>query len=222
MLKSFIRTQQTPTLKEIYNECGRFYETPDGKKFPSVTTVLKDYNKEGIDKWIKRVGEVAAKKEGDYALDRGTKFHNLIESYLLTDKLDNIEEYPPMVKIMFQNLRPKLELIDNIHLMETTLFSNTLKVAGRVDVIGEYDGKLSIIDFKTSKRSKKLEWIKSYFMQTSAYAFMYHEMTELLPKQIVILIAGEQDLSTQVFVDNPGNHIRDFKKEVDKFYKKML
>ena len=127
-----------------------------------------------------------------------------------------------MVKIMFQNLRPKLELIDNIHLMETTLFSNTLKVAGRVDVIGEYDGKLSIIDFKTSKRSKKLEWIKSYFMQTSAYAFMYHEMTELLPKQIVILIAGEQDLSTQVFVDNPGNHIRDFKKEVDKFYKKML
>lgn len=202
---------------------GRFYIAPNGKKYPSVTNILSDYNKEALDKWRKRIGEKEAQKICNRSSDRGNKLHDLIEQYLQNKDIELIiNGYPSVVKILFKNLLPKLNRIDNIHLQETALYSDVLSVAGRVDLIAEFDGKLSIIDFKSSNKAKKKEWIFHHYMQAASYAFMYYERTKIVVKRIIIMIASEQDMCTQIFEGNPKDYIKPFKKQIDLFYEKIL
>jgi genome maintenance exonuclease 1 len=101
------------------------------------------------------------------------------------------------------------EHVNNIHALEIPLYSHHLKVAGRVDCIAEYDGQLSIIDFKTSSKLKEESWIKGYFMQCSAYAVMYEERTGIPVSQIVIMIAVDSE-HPQVFIKKRNDYIKDF------------
>lgn len=169
-------------------EKGRVYQTPEGKSYPSVTTVLSEHTKQGIQEWRKRVGEEEANKISKQAANRGTRIHNIIENYLNNEELENISL---MEKEMFSVILPELDRINNIRSLEAPLYSDHLRLAGRVDCIAEYNGKLSIIDFKTARREKDKEHILHYFMQASAYAIMFEERTNIPINRLTIIIVVE-------------------------------
>jgi len=181
-------------------DTGRTYKCPDGSSFNSVTTVLKVLSEDAIQAWRRRVGEDVANKIGVRAANRGTAVHSIIERYL-----DNNVEYDkdvmPDVLSTFKDVQPILdEHISEILGLEAPLYSKHLKLAGRVDCVGVFDNKLSIIDFKTSRKLKKKEWIHNYFAQASAYAIMFEERTGIPVPQLVILIAVDNE-QPQVFIE---------------------
>ena len=190
------------------NENGkRLYVTPDGEKYPSVTTVLSDYKKDAIIQWRKRVGEQQANKISTQASRRGTKVHKLCEDYLNNES--TFKDYTPDNVEMFKSIQPTLNEIEIVYAQERTLYSHHLKTAGRVDCVGKFRGKPHIIDFKTSNKPKKWEWIDNYFMQGSAYSVMWEEMTGVPIPYIAIIIAVADD-SPQVFIENRDTWINKF------------
>lgn len=204
-----VDTQLLAELKQITNADGsRIYETPSGKKYPSVTTVLQNYNKEALIAWRKRVGDAEANRISSRATRRGTKLHTLCERYLqnVEDVFgDNVD---PLQREMFNSIVPFLNDIDNIRMQESRLFSHHLRLAGTVDCIAEHDGRLSVIDFKTATRSKSKENIANYFMQCAAYAVMHEEMTGIPVQKLVIMIAVE-DEPPQLFIEKRDNYIKE-------------
>ena len=194
----------------------RFYKTPEGLLYPSVTTITGQHGKDKILEWRRRVGEEEANRISTKASNRGTKVHKICENYLNNEEdyartnPAHIHKTMPDTIAMFKSLQPLLdEHVNNIHALEIPLYSHHLKVAGRVDCIAEYDGKLSIIDFKTSGKLKEESWIKGYFMQCSAYAVMYEERTGIPVSQIVIMIAVDSE-HPQVFIKKRNDYIKDF------------
>lgn len=191
-------------ISAVTTEGNRVYQTPDGKLYPSVTTILSEHTKQGVMEWRKRVGDVEANKISRQAATRGTKFHALAEKYLqnkLIQENMNILEYE-----MFEMAKPVLNRIDNIRAQETGLWSHHLRLAGRVDCIAEFNGKLSVIDFKTARREKEESYIQHYFMQAAAYAVMFEERTKIPVNRLVIAIAVE-DGFMQVFESRRDKHI---------------
>ena len=195
-------------LKTKTTEEGRRYITPDGDAYPSVTTVLSDYNKAAILEWRKRVGNEEANKISRLASSRGTRVHSLCENYLKNDLPDmKIKTLMPDVKQMFNSIRPVMdERISVVYALEQALYSNKLQLAGRVDAIAKWDGSTSIIDFKTSSKPKKEEWIQNYFYQCTAYALMAEEILKQKIDQIVVLIAVNEN-EPQVFVKEKDEYV---------------
>ena len=192
----------------------RFYEV-DGKAFPSITTVLGAIPKPGLDAWRKSVGEEAAKWEMNRAARRGSATHTLVEQYL-KGETPSIRDVLPLG--MFRLLKPYLEQIDNIHCLETVMYSDKLTVAGQVDCVAEYNGKLSVIDFKTANKERVDSWNENYYIQCTAYAHMYEEIFGTPIEQIVILQAGE-DGSAKAFVKNKADYEEKLGKAIEGFYK---
>ena len=179
----------------------RLYETPDGLHYPSVTTITSQMSKKGIAEWRARVGNAEANRISTQASNRGTSVHKLCEDYCLNLEMDP-KAQPANVE-MFKSIKSELDAhVNNIHSVEGFLYSNFLRVAGQVDLIAEYKGKLSIIDFKTSKKKKPEKWIQNYFIQESAYAFMYEERTNIKVPQLVTIIGVDDEPEPQVFVKN--------------------
>jgi genome maintenance exonuclease 1 len=197
-----------------FNEDGkRFYSTPTGEKLPSVTTVLGALKKKEIMEWRKRVGEETANKIARKASGRGTNVHTLCERYLNNEELGVIM---PDAKEMFFSIKPILNKINNIHYQEQSLWSIELGLAGRVDCIAEFDGVLSVIDFKTSKRIKAKKDIDDYFWQTTAYAKMYEELVGNPINDIVIIMAVENS-EPIIFKEKTINHIDGLKEAIQKY-----
>lgn len=194
-----------PSIKQVNLESKRLYETATGNKYPSVTTVLSAHNKDAIVAWRKRVGNEEANRISVAATRRGTKIHSIIESYLKNEDRP-IENNLDLNR--FISLEPYLENIDNIHVQERALYSDHLRLAGTVDCIAEYDGRLSVIDFKTASKAKKKEWIHSYFMQCAAYAIMYEERTKRPITNLVVMISVEDD-APQIFFEKRDNWVKD-------------
>jgi len=182
----------------------RMYLTPEGFKFPSVTTVIGSNKAKmaGIAKWRARVGEKAANAKSTRATGRGTKYHLVAEDYL-NNNLD-LKKYSksPLPVLMFQHSRDTLDRINNIYLQEAALYSKHLELAGRVDCIAEFDGVLSIIDFKTAEQPKREQYLYDYFVQETAYACMLQENYGMSVKQLVTIVACENG-ETQVVVHPP-------------------
>jgi genome maintenance exonuclease 1 len=179
---------ELPKLRRVTGDDGtRVYETPTGEKYPSVTTITGLLKRDIILAWRARVGNEEANKISSTAGRRGTRIHSLCEKYLLN------EEVAPGIFDManWMDIKDYLHKIDNIHVLEQPLFSHHLQTAGTVDCIAEYEGKLSVIDFKTSKRNKTKDDIHDYFMQCSAYAVAYEEMTGTPVPNLVILISTD-------------------------------
>jgi genome maintenance exonuclease 1 len=196
-------------LTTIYENGKRLYITPTNEKYPSVTTVLSNYKKEGIIQWRKRIGEEQANKISTQASRRGTKVHKLCENYLNNE--DAIfESYTPDNIVMFKSIQPILDELEVVYAQERTLFSHHLKTAGRVDCVGKFRGKPHIIDLKTSNKLKKWEWIDNYFMQGAAYSVMWEEMTGIPIPNLAIIIAVADDVP-QIFLENRDNWIEKFK-----------
>lgn len=203
---------QRPYLKELavkYKDNKRFYVTPTGSSYPSVTTVTGFYKKDIIDKWRQKIGEEQANKITTQASVRGSAVHELIENYLNNNQ-DFLKGHMPVNIETFYSVKRILdESLNNIVLQEAPLYSDYLEVGGRVDCIAEWEGKLSIIDFKTSKRRKQYDEIKNYLMQESAYCVMYEELTKIPIRQIVTVMAIDNDVPL-VVVDDRDKHIWDF------------
>lgn len=185
-------------------EGKRVYLTPTGHHYPSVTTVIGNNaaKKAGIAKWRARVGEKAATAKTTRATGRGTKYHSIAEDYF-NNNLD-LKKYKshPLPVLMFHHSRPTLDRINNIYLQEAALYSKHLEIAGRVDCIAEFDGVLSIIDFKTAAEPKREKYLYDYFVQETAYACMLQENYGLSVKQLVTIVACENG-ETQVKVLPP-------------------
>ena len=202
----------------------RFYETPDGKLYPSITTVLSTRNKKGLFEWRKRVGDEVANYVARTSAARGTAVHHMCEDYLNNFPVDWRDKWKEHEKkflpfCLFKQLENKvLQKIDNIRSQECALFSNKYRVAGRVDCIAEYDGKLSIIDFKTSTKERNDEWNENYYIQASAYAEMFEEQTGTPIEQIVILVVTE-DGAVQEFVKEKYDYIPLLVETIDNFTK---
>jgi hypothetical protein len=197
---------ELPTLTRKTTEEGRRYFTPDGSAYPSITTVLSILSKQAIIEWRKRVGEEEANRISRQASGRGTAVHKICEDYI-----DNVEnwkgKHQPSNLFMFNTLKPVLDKkINNIWFQEVYLYSDKLKTAGQVDCIAEFEGELSVIDFKTSRRVKSEDNIQNYFMQVSFYAAAFYEMTGIPIKQGVILIAVD-DSEPQVFKFNTYDYL---------------
>lgn len=195
---------------------GRTYHTPDGRTFPSITTVLGILSEAGIAAWRKRVGEEEANRVGGRASARGTLVHSIVEKYLLNE---NTKDYLPHIRQSLENLRPILDSrIGTIYGLEVPLYSSYLGVAGRCDCVAEFDGVPSIVDFKTSKRVKKKEHISNYFAQMAGYAVMWEERTGM-PITNTVIIMDVDDNEPLVFKEHRDNHIElliDTKKEYDR------
>lgn len=198
MLKKFKHNWVTlPKLKQINSEDGRKYAIDEEVKYPSITTVLgKTKDLSYLKEWRKRVGEEHANKVTAAATSRGTSMHKLCEDYLLNQDLDDLGSTSG--ELLFRGIRPYLDRIDNVRALESGLFSHKLHVAGTVDCIADYDGELTIIDFKTAKAAKRESYIYDYFMQGAFYFTSFYELTGELPKQILVLISV-QDGSVQEF-----------------------
>lgn len=180
-----------PRLERETIDGVRYYKVPDDEellKLVSITSVTSHFNKEIFVNWRKRVGDAEADKITRKATSRGTDMHTLVENYLYNRELPSVQ---PISDYLFKIAKPALGRINNIHTLEGSLYSKYLGVAGTVDCIAEFDGELSIIDFKTSKKPKPREWIDHYFVQCCAYACMLHELTGIPVKKFVIIMACE-------------------------------
>lgn len=208
-------------LESVTTDDGRRYTTPDGKVYPSITTVLSSYNKKAILEWRQRVGEEEANRVSRKASSRGTKLHDTVEKYLLNEMSPlKMHSMMPDTKELFLKLKPFLDThVNNLYGIEQPLFSHKLKLAGRCDCIGEWDGKISIIDWKTANRTKTKDQITNYFMQASAYAEMFGEITGLDINQIVIAIAVEDD-PPQIFIEEKSKYLPELNNYIGKYWAK--
>ncbi len=201
-------------LKTVYEDGKRIYVTPEGQ-YPSVTTVTGWEKRKFFAKW-----RAENPTESRRVLSRGNKFHNLIEDYI-NNNLESVDNCELPIKDLFMQLQPELDKIDNVLAQEVPLWSSTLELAGRVDCVGEYNGKLSIIDFKGSTRAKRKSDIENYFMQATAYAIMWQEMTGKPIDNIVILIATEEGIP-QVFEDKPNRYAKALLNAIRNYQEEMI
>ena len=206
-----------PVLSTKTVDKKRFYVTPEGNEYPSITTVLSPRNKAGIMKWRKKVGEEVANHISNKAATRGTKVHKMCEDYLNgLDMEKHKKDFMPYC--LFNEL--KKETFDNINeviAQEVTLYSDKYRVAGRTDLIAEYKGELSIVDFKTSTNERKDSYNENYYIQTSAYAEMFEELTGKPINQIVILVVTENG-TVQEFIKDKQEYIPLLEETLEEWY----
>jgi genome maintenance exonuclease 1 len=196
------------TLKDIAAKTvnGERVYPVDENFYPSISTICSFRKRKSIAEWRARVGEAEANKISTRAASAGTSLHSIVEDYLNNNL--NLDKYKDkyLALILFKQAKTMLSRINNIHFQEAPLFSHEFGIAGRVDCIAEFDGKLSVIDFKTSAKEKKESWIENYFVQETGYAKMYEERSGIKVDQIVTLITCQTGF-TQVFIKNPNDYV---------------
>jgi len=210
-----------PTITREQDANGkRFYVTPEGNKYPSVTTMLGHKEKPWLKSWQTMLGDKKAAAETKRCADRGTTIHKLVELYL------NNEPYPDFTRgykseyiAGFNQLKLRLNKIDNIRAQEVQLYSDNLQLAGTVDCIGEYEGELCVIDFKTSNNNKSKDMIEDYFLQCTAYAIMWGELTGEPVDNITILMSVEKGMVPLVFKESIDKYVKPLLERTTIFYK---
>ena len=182
---------------------GRVYTVGD-EKLPSVTTILdKTTDKSFLIAWRKRVGDAEANRVSKESSGLGTATHKLVENYLLE------KESKPKGNLVWQMAKTiSKPIIDNLKEnldeawgVECTLFYPDL-YAGTTDLVGIYKGEPAIIDFKTSKKIKKREWIDNYFLQCTAYALAHNKMFDTKIKNCYILMCDRAGNYKEFSMDN--------------------
>ena len=195
----------------------RFYQTPDGKLYPSITTVLQKRKMAGLMEWRKNVGDDVANYNARTAAHRGTKVHHMCEDFLNNNFDEETHKKNFLPYVLFGQMKPVLmQKVNNILAQECGLYTDKYRVAGRVDCIAEYNGVKSIIDFKTSRKERNDDWNESYYIQASAYAEMFEERTGIEINQIVILVVTEDGV-VQEFVKDKGEYIPMLVEAIDDF-----
>lgn len=213
-----------PKVKRVTIDGKRYYVGENDsmmEPYPSVTSVLSSCKKKkkALHEWRKRVGEQEANRVSKRASSRGTAAHLMIENYVQGIPNENMM---PIHQDLFSRLKAVAdERIDNIRCIEGQMYSNHLRCAGTVDMIAEFDGKLSVIDWKTSTRKKTRSQVDQYFMQESAYAVMFEEMTGMPVSRLITVISTEEG-ETQVFNEKRDDWIGKFIELRDQFEAEKL
>ena len=189
----------------IEKDNAHFYQTPTGEIYPSITTILHETmaneKKESLQNWKEQ--EIAADYITQEAATIGTETHKLIENHI--NEVRQTDNVRLLSVAHFNNLIPFLQKINNFHGTELRLYSNAMKLAGTSDCIANYDGELSIIDYKTKRSNQKEEWMTDHFIQGTAYAQMFKELTGIEAKQVVILVSSEKNARME-FVKNTEDY----------------
>ena len=209
---------ELPALSRKTIDGVRYYNVND-RPMVSITSVTSHFNKHIFVDWRKRIGEDEANRITKRATTRGTATHELIESHLLNKE---VEFDKPGPKMLFTQAKKTLGKINNIYALEKSLYSTELGVAGTVDCIAEYNGELSIIDFKTAAKPKKRDWIENYFVQAAAYACMFYELTGIPVKKLVILMTCENGEVTVYEEYDKLKYMRLLVKYIEKFVEDKL
>jgi genome maintenance exonuclease 1 len=201
----------------IERDNAHFYQTPTGEIYPSITTILHETmsieKKEGLQNWKDQ--EIAADYITQEAATIGTETHQLIENYI--NDVRQTDEVRLLSVAHFNNLIPFLQKINDVHGTELRLYSNTMKLAGTSDCIAKYNGELSIIDYKTKRSNQKEEWMTDHFIQGTAYAQMFKELTGIEIKQVVILVSSEKN-SRMEFVKNTSDYKKLLTQRLNQYY----
>tara|TARA_Y100000739_G_scaffold155291_1_gene133998 strand:- start:665 stop:1336 length:672 start_codon:yes stop_codon:yes gene_type:complete len=203
-----------PSLDKETIDGVRYYDVPGNSKLVSITSITSWINREIFRSWRARVGNEQADKVTKAATSRGTDMHTLTEYYLKNEELPEVQ---PLSEYLFKQSKPQLDLINNIHAIEKSMYSLQLGIAGTVDCIAEYNGELAIIDFKSSKKPKPRKWIDHYFVQCAAYACMLYELTNIPVKKFVILMSCEngecvvyEEYNKKKYIKLLSEYIREF------------
>lgn len=209
--------------QEVTIEGKRHYLGQSGIPYPSITTVLGYQSAPGLHAWRKRVGEEEANRIGRIACTNGTKVHSIAEDYL-----NNVYKHPsnemPYYDVAFQALETALSRVSKVYCQEVKLYSDFLQVAGRCDAVLEFDGKISIVDFKTSSKAKDYEYLKNYFIQACAYAIMFEERTNIPINDLVIISVNAGDPNPQITKerrDRWWSSLKQYIKDYYDYYGKM-
>jgi genome maintenance exonuclease 1 len=181
-------------LSVTYDGGTRYYEVEPGVLYPSMTSVLSILSKDSIVKWKKRVGEQKAEAISRKARNRGNEVHQICENFLKNERPYIKREMPGSIELFNVLKTPLSKYLNRVYHIEAPLYSMELGVAGRADLIGEWMGVPVILDFKTSARPKREEWISNYYMQSAGYAQMYEEMTGVKIEHMLVLIAVASDI----------------------------
>ena len=196
---------------------AHYYQTPTGEMYPSITTILHKTmpieKKESLQNWKDQ--EIAADYITQEAATIGTETHKLIENHI--NEVRQTDDVRLLSVAHFNNLIPFLQKIDDVHGTELRLYSYAMKLAGTSDCIAKYDGELSIIDYKTKRSNQKEEWMTDHFIQGTAYAQMFKELTGIEVKQVVILVSSEKN-SRMEFVKNTENYKDLLTQRLNQFY----
>ena len=211
--KRFTHVDKTWNIEDLetVNENGnRFYSAPIGN-LPSVTTVTGWEKNKFFAKWRKDNPD-----ESRRVLTRGNLLHKTIENYINNKDID-LNTIPTNEAKLFLNLKPLIDKIDNVYELEVALWSESTMLAGRADCIAEYNGKLSVIDFKGSTRPKRREDIDNYFLQASAYAIAWQERTGIPINNFAILISCEGG-HVQLFEGNPVHYAKPLLEAIEKYH----
>jgi len=201
----------------IEKDDGHYYQTPSGKIYPSITTMLQKTQsiekQQSLQQW--REQEVASNYITQEAAIIGSETHKLIENYL--NGLETMEKPRLLSEAHFSNLLPFVDKINDIHGIELRLYSDKMKLAGTSDCVAKYDGILSIIDYKTKRSNQKEEWLTDHFIQATSYGEMFRELTGIKIDQIVILVSSEKNTRTE-FIKNPNDYLDILEKRISQYY----
>lgn len=216
---NFIHTKQ-PQHQELSSRIidgRRWYTTPTGVKLPSITTILGHEEKEWLTAWKRNLGDKKAEKEQKRCAERGDAVHLMAEKYLKNDT-DVTKGQETDHIFLFNKLTYALDKIDNIRAQEIPMYSMDLQIAGRCDCVAEFNGVLSIIDFKTSTKVKKENMVEDYKLQLSGYSYMWYELFGTFIEQGVILIATEKGLFPSTFKIKTKEYIVPLIERINTFY----
>lgn len=209
-----------PEIEAVTTETGRVYKVPGDKEYPSITTVLSINSKDSIEKWRKRVGEEEANRISHIASERGTRVHEMCEDYLFNRYAEG-KPVPDVSNDRSNFLKIKRVLdanVGTVYALEVPLYSDTLQVAGRTDLIADWGNSVAVIDFKTATKPKEEKWIQNYFQQATAYTKMWHERVGWEINKFVIVIAVDNH-PAQVFIGYPEDYYDDLLVSREKYRK---
>jgi hypothetical protein len=209
-------TSVLPNTKGKNIDGVRFYEI-DGKSYPSVTSVLSLLKADSLKDWRTKVGDSVANWEMGRAARRGKAMHTLVEQYL-QNQTPSIRDVLPLG--LFKLIKPYIDKIDNVRMLETIMYSKKLTLAGQVDCVADYNDKLSVIDFKSANKEREEGWIENYFLQTTAYSMMYEELYGQKIEQLVVILACEDGVA-QCFIKNRADYEKKLLESIDNFYKQF-
>ena len=206
-------------MKRLMEDQVRYYQIDGDVTNPSVTSIISFISREKFASWRAKVGEKEANRKTKHATTRGTKLHRVFEEYLQNGDYESLSEYQtPLVNLMFNAAKKDLDSrLSNIYQQETNMYSDRLCLAGTVDLICDVDGELSIVDFKTSEKTKPEEWLEDYFVQLSAYWAMFSEKTGVVPKKLVVFLVAESGEVQIVERTNPLDYLKTLRDYVSQF-----
>lgn len=204
-------------LKSETQEDGkRHYQTPEGHWYPSITTILGAMSKDFINDWKDRIGHEEANRISGHAARRGNTIHKVYEDFL-DNKVIQLRKLMPDIREIVKPTCALLQThINRVVMKETALYSDALKIAGRTDLIADWDNKLSVVDHKGSGRAKERDWILGYFAQCTGYALMFKERYNIDIEQCVVVVSVEGG-QPQVFVEQISDHIPYLLKAIENY-----